>query len=60
MDPLLYVLQTQTQPPRLGPGMHPWFGFPLVGTILSIALVAAAIYLAWKVGSYYDAAKKKL
>ncbi len=25
-----------------------------------VALVTALIYLAWRVGSYYDAAKKKL
>lgn len=58
MDPIRYALQTGA--PRFGPGMHPWFGFPLIGIILSVALVGALIYLAWKVGSYYDAAKKKL
>lgn len=58
MDPISYALQMGT--PRFGPGMHPWFGFPLIGILISVALLTALIYLAWKVGSYYDAAKKKL
>ena len=58
MDPIRYALQMETH--RFGPGMHPWFGFPLIGIALTVALVAALIYLAWRVGAYYDAAKKKL
>lgn len=58
MDLSRFVLQVGG--PRFGPGLHPWFGFPLIGIIISLALLGAIIYFAWKVGSYYDAAKKKL
>ena len=68
MNPISYALQVAArrgfgmdQCPGLGPGVHPWFGvFPLIGIGLSVALVAAIVFVAWKAGSYYDAAKKKL
>jgi hypothetical protein len=46
---------------RLGFLTHPLLAFSwLLQIILSIALVAAVIFAAWKVGSYYDSAKTKL
>ena len=68
MNPISYALQVAArrgfgmdQCPGLGPGVHPWFGvFPLIGIGLSVALVAAIVFVAWKAGSYYGAAKKKL
>jgi len=72
MNPISYALQVGVRHdfgmgqglglgPGLGPGVHPWFGvFPLIGIGLSVALVAAIVFVAWKLSSYYDAAKKKL
>jgi hypothetical protein len=59
MNPIDYVLQLGN--PRFGPGMHPWFGiFPVIGILISLGFLAAVVYVAWKVGAYYDAARKKL
>jgi len=62
MNPISYALQIGARHSfGMGQGVHPWFGvFPLIGIGLSVALVAAIVFVAWKMGSYYDAARKKL
>jgi hypothetical protein len=46
---------------RLGLLTYPLLAFSsLLQMVLSIALVAAVVFAAWKVGSYYDSAKRKL
>jgi hypothetical protein len=43
---------------------NPWFGaFGVIAfaqLLLAIAAVAALVFVAWKVGAYYDALRKKL
>ena len=43
---------------------NPWFGaFGVIAfaqLLLAFAAVAALVFLAWKVGAYYDALRKKL
>ena len=46
------------------PMQNPWFGaFGVIAfaqLLLAFAAVAALVFLAWKVGAYYDALRKKL
>lgn len=54
MNPLGFVLQR-------GLLTQPWFwGLALVRLGLAVAFVAAIVFAAWKIGSYYSAAGKKL
>jgi hypothetical protein len=46
------------------PMQNPWFGaFGVIAfaqLLLAFAAVVALVFVAWKVGSYYDALRKKL
>ena len=62
------ILQTVSHgqfPMQRGPPMmNPWFGalgvIAFAQLILAFAAVAALVFVAWKVGAYYDALRKKL
>ncbi len=61
MNVLGALLQIPLQGQRLAPMERPMLGlFAFFHVGLAVVFVAAIVFLAWKIGSYYDAAKKKL